>query len=429
MTAPAWPLAASLRMPLQIGQSALADLCFISGLALNTLGLALANLPGSGPGYWIFVALVAAVAVWWLGLGWWAIRGARASDMVLGPAGFRVEGGPRNGLTLAWADLDPQRCRVENDHTPDAAGAPIRGRQLILGVHDKPDVLAAEVWQVDDRESLYVALDEIRAVHGLDPLPDDQRTAPQRAPGTPQPATAATPATPALLRCDRCGAAAVPADMAHVTCPMCQAQLAVPAELRTVIAAEHALADERARGRELVRALLGQRGATATNVGLALVGLFLLTIPTLGSLAYWQIHLADRGHLGLVIAAWIACVSLCLAVLELGTGVLGRRIALRACLVDLGARRNAEGPCCRACGATLADLTADSVLVRCRYCRADNVLGADLRPWQQAEAGRVGSLRQLLSEREARSGFTPEVIGCLVLAAFAGLWPLLAWLG
>lgn len=419
---PRWPLRGELRMPLQIGQSSLIEIAIVSSLAFNTLALALAYVPGGG---WTEIAIAAGIAALVIVVAvvsWGSMFGARASDIVLGPAGLRVEGGPRHGLTLAWTDLDPHRCRVENDRVPDAKNRALRGRQLLLGTTGGRDVLAAEIWQTDDRAALYVALDEIRAVHGLPPLPADQRTEEARGADAPP---AASVAAVDILRCDRCGAVAVPEDMFEVNCPMCQQQIAVPADLRRRLADEVGLVAERERAQELVRRLLGQPGAAATNVRLALVGVVLSVIPFVCGLAYAALRAHGGGSTGQAVGAWIASAALVCAVCVIASNSLDRRIALRGCLVELGARHD-DGPRCRACGGALADAASDRALVRCPYCRCDNILGVDLRPWQQAEASRHATLRQIL--RESTSHDLASNVGmCILVAVVAGVWPVIAW--
>lgn len=423
---PRWPLRGELRMPLQIGQSSLIEVAIVASLAFNTFALALAHVPGND---WVGVAVAAAIGVLTVVIAtvsWRSVFGARASDLVLGPRGFRVEGGPRHGLALAWADLDPGRCRVENDRVPDPEGTPLRGRQLVLGTTDGRDVLAAEIWQTDDREALYVAIDEIRAVHDLPPLPaEDRAEEPDPAGAAGRPPTAAIAGVD-VLRCDGCGAAAVPADLSHVPCPMCQREIAVPDELRRQLAEEAGLVAERERAQALVRRLLAQPGAAATNVRLALVSVVLCAVPVLGGLAYAALRGRGGGSYGQAIGAWVGCAGLVTCLCVLASASLARRVALRACLVELGARHD-DGPRCRACGGALDDAASDRVLVRCAYCRCDNILGVDLRPWQQAEASRHSNLRQLLAARsQGDLGFNVGM--CLVIAILGGIWPVLAWL-
>lgn len=414
---PRWPLPGELRMPLQIGRSALVEATFMAAAAINALALALAHVP-EGDEVSVIVAAAALVLTGlWGAVAWSSMIGSRASDLVLGPGGLRIEGGPRHGRAFAWAELDAAGCRVENDRVKDPVGAPLRGQQLVLRTVDGRDVLVAEVWQSDDLEALYVALDELRAVHGLPPRPDDPRTPPRRA------APAAPDAGPAadaeLLRCDGCGASAVPSDMSEVPCPMCRRPIAVPAAVRRGLADGAALAEERARGLELVRSLLEQPGATATNRRLALAAAWMFALPALGGLAMLERCAQGGGGAGVSVAAWVVCAALCVAVYLLTTPALNRRVSLRACLVELGARHDA-GPRCRGCGAALADVAADQVVARCPYCRCENVLGVDLRPWRRAEAGRHGSLRQLLDERRSRlGGMWSDIAVCLGIAAIA----------
>lgn len=421
---PHWPLPGDLRMPLQIGRSALVEATFFCAAALGALSLAIAHMPDGEDAATVVTGALLLLALVWLWISRTSLVGSRASDLVLGPGGFRIDGGPRHGLHFRWSELDPHRCRVENDKVADPTGAPLRGNQLVLGTRDGRDVLAAETWQADDLEALYVAVDEIRAMHGLPPLPGDQRTRPQRAPDAP----AAAPATDTtLLRCDRCGAAAVPADMPQVTCPMCQQAIAVPDDVRRELAAEAALADERARGMDLVRLLLDQPGAATTNRWLTLTMLVLFALPVATGLGFLELRLRGGGGGALAFGAWVACAAVCCIVYHLASPMLTRRVALRACLVELGARHE-DGPRCRACGAALTDLPAGHTLARCPYCRCDNILGVDLRPWQNAEAGRHGSLRQLLDERGTRlRGRWSDLLLCLVFAVIGGLGSLIQW--
>lgn len=420
MPAPHWPLPGELRMPLQIGHSALVEGAFAAGAAVNATALALAHVQGGG-----WLALVVALAlvactVLWIAGAWSSLSGCRASDLVLGPAGFRVEGGPHHRLALPWTDIVIDRCHVV-DGSKHLEGEPLRGHLLILGTTDGREHIVAEAYQEPDRDALRAALDEIRAVFGLAPVADAARHAPP-------PAAPAPVADVDVLRCSSCGASAAPADMSHVPCPMCQAKVAVPPAVRARLAGDAALAREAEAARPLIRRLLDQPGAAVTNRRLFAAHVVVFLVPLAGGLAYAALRQRGLDSSEYLVGSFLAVAALIVLVTVLATPMLARRVALRACLLDLGARHDG-GPRCRACGAALPDQHQSHVLVRCPWCRCDNILGVDLRPFQAAADSRRASLRGLLDQRRVRlGGVLGDALLCLLLAVAAGIWPVLAWL-
>lgn len=418
--APHWPLPGELRMPLQIGHSALVEGTVAAAIAVNATALAFTYLVDT-PGWQVrLVALALVVCTGlWIAFVWGSLSGCRASDLILGPAGLRVDGGPHHGLTLAWTALDPARCHV-TDSDKRRPDDPIRGHELIVATTDGRSFPIAEAYQTEDREALVVALDEIRAVHGLAPVAASARDL--------QPAPAAVAAVD-VLRCPGCGASLAPTDLSSVTCPMCQQQVPVPPAVRAHLAEDAALAREAEAARPLIRSLLDQPGASAANRHLLLALVLVFLAPLLGAALYAPMRLRGLGSEGNTVLVFLAGASLAVLVAVLTNPPFARRVALRACLIDLGARHDG-GPRCRGCGAALPDQHASHALVRCPYCRCDNILGVDLRPWQAAARGRATGLRGLLDQRRVRlAGVLGDALLCLAFALAFAAWPLLTFLG
>ncbi len=416
---PPRPPRRELRMPLQVGSSSSVDAVLLAGLLGNTFALAAAHLPGGGVVAWGATAAAGALLLAATAYTWSSLSGSRACDLVLGPAGIRIEGGPRHGLARRWTELDPARCRVENDRVQDTRDQPIRGRQLWIGLADGSDLLLAEVYQNLDRPPLYVAIDEIRGAYGLPPLADEERTVAAQAP----------PVRPAIggveeLRCPSCGHAAPPVDAPVATCATCGAGIEVPLVLRERVrrSAERSaleVAADAASAR-----LRAQPDARTTNRRLLLAVLAMGALPVAGGLAELALLRAGGGGACDTLALAVVVASLVCAVSSAIEPVFVSRVALRSCLSELGARRRAEDaqPCCRSCAALLPDGPPDG-RVTCSWCGVQSLLVEDLRGWDGVT--RQQTLEGLLEARDlalARARSSRRIfVGLAVIAAVAPL--------
>ncbi len=419
MQAPHWPLARELRIPLQIGISSLVEGAIDSGGGMTVAVLCFVHAGDEGVSGLLAPLGGVIVLVGLLAISRTGLVGSRASDLVLGADGVRVEGGPRHGLALAWTQIDPLRCRVENDKVQDKAGK-LRGRQLIVGTTDGKDTLLAEVWQSDDAPAFYVVIDEIRAVYGLPPLPEDERTS---APQAVEPAPALpTGEVVEQLRCSACGAGLRPRDAVAIACERCGVTTAVAPAMRTRLEQHQTIERDRKHASEMLRTILEQRGAAAANRWLVLALALIFVVPMPCGLLYAAVH-ERGGGLGWTIPVALLAMALVGAAAALTSHVFTRRIALRSCLVELGARRGADDdrPHCRACGGLLPDGT---MLVRCVYCDCENLLGHDLRRWQASVGEQRRTLAELLEKRRAVAAESrTNLVICLVIAAIAAAIP------
>jgi hypothetical protein len=378
-----WPLRGELRMPLQPAIAGVTHAAIAACFYFHTALLAAVHIPGSSwPGIFVLVLLILVTGLYSLQLPL-IILSVRACDIVLGPAGARVDGGSRHGLALAWAEIVPQRCRVEKMTGPNGFDDGSGRHRLIVGHVDGRDLVFAEAGDADDSHELRLICEEIQAVHA---------------------ASAATPAAPdpssRVLHCDRCGSAVPLADADVAACPMCRAAVAVPADLRVRFAEERAIVDARLDGQRHLRALLRQPTAAAVNRVFAAVYALYVLLPLLGAGALVVLRLRHFDPV-YTVHLWLTCAGLCIAVGVLAGRFEGRRMVVRSRLREFAARHDG-GPRCRSCNAALPVGDADLAIARCVYCRADNVLGIDLRPWARVEGGRRFSLSILRHVRGER---------------------------
>lgn len=400
---------------MQIGATSLWALCrgsflLVPGVAAviaSTVALAGAALlslvlPGVG---WVVLGVVLVE----LGLVRWAAGSlrlaarARPSDVILDREGLRVEGGPRDGQRLSWAEL--ARGSAELRTTKDGA--------VQLLVHpagsERPRLLA-EAEDPLERSSLR-ALAATLASFGRASQEPAQKPAPIRG-------------EVELLVCAECGAPATPVDAAETSCRACGAKVNVPAVIRERLAAVQKLESGRTSSQAIVRELLDQPSARRENA--------LLLVVALPSLVAWSAaffamavlyarHTLAFLNVALLTLAVVAGVS---GLFFLMRARLANRIALRILTVDLAARapqHDGDPWSCRVCFGPLP-AQPDKIVTSCVYCKADNVLGIDLRDEGQAAKDQAASLGKTLALRAREL----RVWRLRALASF-GLLPLAAW--
>lgn len=392
-----WPLARPMRMPLQLGRSALVEAAVIGTLSLTatTLGVLLVITTWFGGWALLGVAIVAAGGYLSV-LGLTAVVSSRASDVVLSADGLRIEGGPHHGRALRWDELDPAQCAVEAP--PEGK---VQGHRLRAG-----DVLLAEVWQSDDLPALRVLVEDIRAVHGV--VEADVADA------APPPAVDVT-----QLRCEACHAVIAPIDDARTTCRHCDAGVVVPEPIRALVRAAGKVTEQEAR----VGVLLDQPGAGRANLTIALCAVPAIAAPIVALAGTLWLRAHHAAGIGLGFAAWGGAIALGFAITCLGWLPITRRAALRSFLFELGARRDGATFRCRTCSGGLPEPAGPhELLVRCVYCGSDHLLGVDPRPWQQHAHHRERSIAQVLDERRASlsaSRWALAIFGVAGAAAWA----------
>ena len=149
----------------------------------------------------------------------------RACDVVIGPEGLRVEGGPAHGFTATWKSLAPPEGMRRANGALVLRGD--GGRWLELPLPPDEDERAS----IEALEATIGA----RASAGLAP-------APRRDPA-------------GILRCPGCGAALPPADAAELACRHCATRVAMPADLVAKVRAAASVSASK-RGEERLVALV-----------------------------------------------------------------------------------------------------------------------------------------------------------------------------
>jgi hypothetical protein len=406
----------NIRLPLQIGTSSLWSIARSSVLFP---GLVLVGI-----GVWAFIALLDMDKVGFAVGG--AIAGAggcllyyaykhiklaleeRPSDVVLDHQGLRVEGGARDGLALAWSEIDPKRCRVEDateerfvlwrvvTNIPLLAISIVGEADLTLGFtektpikrlwvarHQGEEMLVAEGDLPIEEESLETLMRTIRSSHWY---------------GQQQ----AVPAGPRAIVCRNCGATVPPAAEHTVACVFCNTPIAMPEDVRARVAAAKNLASARHAGfARLTRLLESQPSATRASVAIALAAIPIALawpIAAIFILRDWE----WSGAGGVRFLQLITFpILLTFGAFLLARGRLTDRFALHAVVVGFGAHdpaRPGEPYRCRACEAALPPVTGTPI-VRCIYCNQASVIGLDLRREAHSAQEEQQSLEDALSRR------------------------------
>lgn len=374
----------TLRLPLQAGDVPLRR----GGIALVVIfGSAAASIAAWGDTTTAYLVVCAvgyiAVLIWALGLS------RRASDAAIDADGITVEGGPYDGRSFLWdeidcgasrigrADLDPREhlwvAMRDGREFPIAAATGDKG---VESLHVLRDVIAASpAW----RSGVAVA---------------DRRGSPERA-------------RTAILTCDACGAQLRPVDDGR-PCPYCAAAVTVPAELRARIAETRRALTLRSETDALVERLLALPSARRTNVLVLAASLWMLVAVPFAVFSF------DSEPNRAAVAAGL-CV---LAFLFLYARIIDR-FALRVVLVAFAATaplRAGDPERCRRCDGPLPDETR--AICRCVYCGADNVLGIDLGI--QRDLGQAhDELEPALEFRERHRRVLKALLGATVLAVGA----------
>lgn len=364
-------------MPLSVG----------AGAALS-LAIAMA---GVGPIEWSLTwAYRIAAAVWtdgdykaglvfgiglavllWFGLSKWlphvrSLRRRQPSDIVLGANGIAIEGGVHDGLKLAWSELG----------RPRTADAPGKLRLAARNTHY--DLAEGEF--ADERRSIEAlrAAIEATSFEEVAPTHDGDRA----------------------FSCDNCGAPVTPIDGEMATCAYCNTPKAVAPDLRERIRAANTVRDARPRVERLVHKLMKQPGAKAARRRLIIAGaLMALSWAATFALHYRQVHTADVVRFGTMSAIWLFPYAAITGVFLVLRASLVDRFALGLLTLGHGARRGPGGTSlCHECAAALPP-AADHVVVRCVFCKTDNVVGLDLRDTAARKGHETQSLENTLRAR------------------------------
>lgn len=398
-----------IRLPLQVGHSSLACLARVAftmppGVLLLWLGIdKLVNQPGAGG---LLVSVPGLVLLGYAAFQLYHAVGTRASDARLDGEQLAIDGGVYAGLRVPWAAVDGERTRaetVEETRLPisivmaNASFAALSMlltnqlelltdertaiRRLLLVTHDGRTLRLAEAEDLAEQASLDALLGSIRARLGLDAAP-------------------AAPTSTEILLCAGCGAPLPPSEAAFVSCGYCGRPATVPDELRSRLAAQRAVEQTTREAESAITALLSQPGAGRTNLR--------LLVTAVGCVLAWSLAMAPMALVGLdnlsgleITIDMVAGASSCGAVLLFASAGLADRRALRVLSSSFGARAPAwAGGAwgCRRCGAPLP--AESSLIARCAYCTADNVLGIDMRSQVAPTREHSRSLAELLKARD-----------------------------
>lgn len=400
-----------VRIPLQLGLSGLwngARASILTGLSvamiISGFGLGLAACATFGLSPRMSVGVGIAIILAFILVGRWCLGRASAarrvaswgvpSDLYLDAHGLRVEGGPRHGTSATWSDLQSATCQVVEALEGDDVRLVVRGAlgEIVLAQSD------ARV----EAESFRALAETIQAFGE------------EVAPETPHPPAGA----PLLLTCPRCAAPLSPADVPEVTCHSCGATTAMHDDLRERLRAPEDLARGRAAG-EQIRSLQSPRssGAAAGWLGAAqvliraawpvVVGLFILLwyLQTREPAPHYPAVRLIDGEGSAPGRAALAAAALAVVLYAVALAVGGALLANRRALRQVFLRFRAGPPSaphapwtCRQCAAPLP-ASDDRVVVACVYCRADNVLGIDLRRTAQRGRDQPGALAEAFAHR------------------------------
>jgi hypothetical protein len=428
-----------IRLPLQIGTSALWSLARTSvafpGLVIVVLGLWLSweivrdgSGGDNGDGAKIGLAIAAAggVLVGFAYIHFRRLLAERPSDVLLDEKGLRVEGGIRDGLVLAWADIDRGRCRIATTeeervttwrlilNLPLIAVSLFGGDDATVGLQQKVRVHRLFVARDGEPNEMLVAEADVEVEHlSLATLLRTIRSSrwhPRSAPmPTPSPAAPAQTAQspkrggkrkrskhedrtvertvdrtsdrPAAIVCATCGAVVAPSADESATCRSCSATVRIPDDVRRRVEAASALDSARRSGMTRIERLL----ATQPSARFARANMWAAAIPIAVAWPLAGALVLHNVHLGMITPGRIAALALLPLLLMMGAFLLARgrltdRFALHAVIIGFGAReppRPGEPYRCRSCGASLPEATTTPV-VHCVYCDKSNVLGLDL---------------------------------------------------
>lgn len=382
-----------LRLPLQTGSQA------IFGAAVGSVLLALAvplliPVPFVMGAFWLLLvsALFAFVGGSFLADAW----RARPSDVELDAEGLRILGGPRDGLTLAWARVGS--CKLEPK--------PEYGTGLILVV-GKDELLIATTMDDDEEASLDAVRRTLDALRDPTPAPPQEPAAETR-----------------ILACPKCGGITAPSAAPRVACGFCAATIDMPAAIREKVSASARLTKSRTSieryASRFVQSTLSRARAAMVPTYLA-VAAWLVAI-VVGISMYVHGTSSAWGILFLVVALGFLAPG----VTALFGGVLIGRQAAPILALHLGARppaRPGEPHACRCCGGPLPEPAA-GVVTRCIFCDADNVLGMSIGREAASAELQAGLLEATVSRtRRARSKWQRVGLGvgasCLVASTIA----------
>ncbi len=321
---------------------------------------------------------------------------SRASDAILGPAGLRIEGGPHDGLQLAWPDLRSDGCRLETNHNAYVQSGNQRTyqQQLILRLSSGQDVAVASSFDATEQDSFSAFLTTLQAL------------APAEAPPPPHPPT---PASAQSLVCQGCGAAAVPVEAPTSLCSFCGHSTPMPDDVRERVQRARQASRARLRGTARLKWLLSRPQAQSTNRWLlaVLLAKYLMPVVLLLQARLWLTAIALVWVLGRVLQLKLAA-----------------RQVLQALILDYAAVPATAGQPlrCRRCDGALPAAEATHLVQSCAFCQAENLTGIDVHQQARAAERRAAELAAALQQERLEHLRGLALICAGLLLAIYGLY-------
>jgi len=357
------------------------------------------------------------------------IRGAirtRASDVMLLPDGLLVDGGHLHGERMPWSEFTAPYAEIEDTtvkritlgsmlmvvlmiltRSSSWGGATSAVQVWRLHIHRKGERrMIAETDRPIERDSMQAAASSVCAVVS------GQRYVAE------SPAVAAK-----ILSCQSCGAPAIPDDAAFVKCAYCNAQVALPDDIRGQAAAVKNQSQNRSATAGIIAKLREQPRAAHTNKWLTFLAAVMFGAWPIGWGLVAARVLADGFQ-----ATDVFCLLLPFAAVLAGFFLARARLADRGALqlltLGFGAlspRKQGEPSRCRRCQGPLPVAGLGGV-TQCRYCSAENIVGLDLRPSVDQARTEQATFDVALKQRAAEKRLWTT------LSIVAGV-ALLAWIG
>ena len=345
----------SQRIPLSTGASALRGV-FIGAFAGGVIGFSISYFTSPhtpDPSTNTTIEIFAFFAIVYTGFMIAGMISSRATDLEVGDERFVVLGGPHAGA-IPWSAIDPAEVLM-------------KGKVLVASGKE----LAYSSVE-DERVSLRSVAALIIAHIAPSPPPD-------------------APPEVEIVKCAGCGAPARPADAETTPCTKCGASIAMPATLRERVRAASELDAETKHVARVSSKLASFPSAGRANAWIAASSVAFIASVALASFAFargWPTY-------------FLYAVAASLPLLTFAQLAIADRTGAIALVSGCAARAPAapgEPHACRSCGAPLPE-RPNVVLVRCAYCRSDNVLGFDLRSDAAEARWRAGSFELALAHR------------------------------
>lgn len=409
-----------IRLPLQTGGGALGALFWTALTTFAAFGAASfglfilfsTNREGESTGGLLMMSLIPALCSLGFGAATFAIRREyvkqRATDVEVDGRELRFVGGALGGTAIPWDEIES--CTITTDSTRYVRTKTIRRTtteyvdQLWLARRRSSPQLLAESLDPGEKASL----EELRqAILGA-----------CQARGGRAGEDGATAPPTSVLQCAACGSAVAAVEATETSCGSCGASVEFDPDTTERIRSAADLGRVTERLEEAIRRLLDQPPATSANRPLDLLGILILAVPA----AALGVFVLPGGGAMRGLALLAVGVPFATGIAFLARLFVAERQALRALTAGMGARnpaRAGEPPRCRQCGGTLL-IRDRHVVAICLFCRAENLLGLDLRPALAAAQSHNYELGAILAKRHSqRRRAVAGLVACAVVTALA----------